>query len=128
MGYSTDLNDEQWKAIEPIFKQSIGNYGNMSKWSKRELTNAVLYLVKTGCHWRLLPNDFPPYSTVYSFYRRACLNGIWKLIMAALAKLSRQKAGKSDKPTYGLIDSQSVKTTSAADERGIDGGKKNQGP
>jgi putative transposase len=124
MSYPTDLTDEQWAVIEPIFKLMIGNYGNRSKWSKRELINAVQYLTKTGCQWTMLPKDFPPHNTVWSFFRRARDNGTWQLINAELVALSRLQAGKKADPTYSLIDSQSTKTTSAAEERGIDGGKK----
>ena len=124
MGYNTDLTDEQWEFLEPRFLEFVGNYGNRAVWPKRVLVNAVLYLVKTGCQWNMLPNDFPPYSTVHSFYRRARLSGMWQLLMDDLVVLARLVAGREPSPTYGIIDSQSVKTTSASDERGIDGGKK----
>jgi putative transposase len=124
MAYPTDLNDKQWGFIAPIFKRLIGNYGNRSKWSKRELVNAVLYLNKTGCQWSMLPKDFPPYTTVSSFYHRAIASGAWKLITAALAEAERVNSSRSPKPSYALIDSQSAKTTGASEERGIDGGKK----
>ena len=124
MGYPTDLTDRQWAAIEPRFIEYTGNYKHTESWPKRELVNAVLYLVKTGCQWRMLPNDFPPYSTVHSFYRRARLSGLWEIITGDLVELSRLVVGRKEMPTYGIIDSQSTKTTSAAEERGIDGGKK----
>ena len=127
MRYPTDLTDEQWAVIEPIFKLFIGNYGNRSKWPKRVLVNAVLYLTKTGCQWNMLPKDFPPYNTVWSFFRRARNDGIWQYINAELVALSRLQAERASEPTFSLIDSQSAKTTSAADERGIDGGKKQRG-
>lgn len=122
MGYSTDLTDKQWELIEPIFKSTKGV--NFVKHSKRDLINAVLYLVKTGCQWRLLPNDFPPHDTVWSFYRRAVKSGKWEKAMDTLVKKVREDAGRSPTPTYGLIDSQSAKTTSASNDRGFDGGKK----
>lgn len=79
--YPTDLTDAQWQAIEPCFI----NYRNR-KWDKRELVNAVLYITKTGCQWRMLPNDFPPYATVWSFYRRACQSGLWDRILLNLVQ------------------------------------------
>ena len=122
MAYSTDLTDKQWEIIEPIFVSAKGQ--NLAKHSKRELINAVLYLVKTGCHWHLLPNDFPPYKTVFSFYSRAAKSGKWEAAMNLLVKKVRVDAGRKPTPTYGIIDSQSVKTTSDNDDRGFDGGKK----
>ena len=117
--YETDLTDKQWEVIAPLFT-NMRKY----KWDKRELVNAVLYLVKTGCQWRNLPHDFPPVFTVHSFYRRARLNGLWDKILEHLVKVTRQKAGLSENPTQALIDSQSVKTTGAVDQKGFDMGKK----
>jgi putative transposase len=122
MGYNTDLTDKQWFIIEPIFKSNKGQH--LVEHSKRDLINAVLYLVKTGCQWRLLPNDFPPHNTVWSFYRRAVKSGKWEKAMDAMVKKIRKDAGREPTPTYGIIDSQSAKTTAASDDRGIDGGKK----
>lgn len=118
--YPTDLTDEQWAEIEPLF-----SHLRVYKWSKRELVNACLYLVDNGCKWRNLPHDFPPWPTVHSFYRRARLSGLWDRILRHLVGITREKAGKNPEPTYAVIDSQSVKTTSHGNERGIDGGKKN---
>jgi transposase len=87
----------------------------------------VLYVVKTGCQCRQLPHDFPPYTTVWNFYRRARIKGLWDQILADLVLRSRIAAGRKAEPTYALIDSQSVKTTGAAEGRGIDGGKKRKG-
>ena len=86
----------------------------------------MIYIIKTGCQWRLLPKDYPPYKTVYSFYKRAKDKGIWEKIMDGLVEKSRLKMGRKAQPSYSLIDSQSVKTTGNAMDRGIDGGKKNQ--
>ena len=117
--YPTDLTDEQWAIIAPLFV-GMREY----KYSKRELLNAVLYLVDSGCKWRQLPHDFPPYSTVHSFYRRARLSGLWDRILEHLVKITRENAGRNQTPSYALIDSQSVKTAYASDQRGFDGGKK----
>ena len=117
--YPSDLTDSQWKEIEALYTGM-----RKCKWSKRELTNAVLYLVDTGCKWRQLPHDFPPYSTVHSFYRRARINGLWNKILKYVVKKARTNAGRKESPSYAIIDSQSVKTTLASEERGIDGGKK----
>lgn len=120
--YPTDLTDEQWASIEHHFSGM-----RVYKWSKRELMNAVLYLVKTGCQWRQLPHDFPPWKTVYSFFRRAALNGLIDKLLYELVGITRVKAGRPESPTYAIIDSQSVKTVSVSEKRGFDGGKKNQG-
>jgi transposase len=117
--YPSDLTDAQWEEIKPLFSGL-----RVYKWPKRELLEAVLYLIKTGCQWRQLPHDFPPYSTVHSFYRRARESGLWDLLLEYLVRKTRENAGRSAEPTYALIDSQSVKTTAANEERGIDGGKK----
>jgi putative transposase len=123
MGYNTDLTDRQWNMIESIFKSNKGQH--FVEHPKRNLVNAVLYLVKTGCQWHLLPNDFPPYKTVFSFYSRAVKSGKWEMAMDLLVRKVRKEDGRTSSPTYGLIDSQSVKTTSASKDRGFDGGKKN---
>jgi transposase len=122
MTYPSDVSDEEWDLIKAQF--DTGNYGKSRKYIKRELTNAVFYLIKTGCQWRFLPKEYPPWKTVYSFYMRAKQNGIWEKMMKDLVEKSRTKMGRNAEPSYSLIDSQSVKTTDKAVGRGIDGGKK----
>jgi len=123
MIYPSDISDKQWDIIKDYF--DTGNYGKKRKHSKRELVNGVFYLIKTGCQWRFLPKEYPPWKTVYSFYMRAKRVGIWEEVMKALVEKSRVNMGRAIEPSYSLIDSQSVKTTDKAIERGIDGGKKN---
>ena len=117
--YPSDLTDKEWSIIESFFP-----VGNKSVWHKRSLVNAVLYLVDNGCKWRAMPHDYPPHDTVWSFYRRARESGLWERITDALVRKTRTSAGREESPSYGIIDSQSVKTVAASEERGIDGGKK----
>ncbi|GHU60058.1 hypothetical protein AGMMS49975_28650 [Clostridia bacterium] len=117
--YPSDLTDAQWEKIKEFFP-----VGNKASVHRRSLVEAVLYLVKTGCQWRLIPHDYPAWSTVKSFYYRAVASGKWEKVMQYLVKETRVAAGRSEEPSYALIDSQSVKTTCDADNRGYDGGKK----
>jgi putative transposase len=119
--YDGDVTDAEWEIISEYFPQ-----WNSSEYHKRSLVNAVFYIEKTGCQWRYLPKEYPPWGTVWSFYRRARESGLWEKIMDALVKLTRVKAGRKAIPSYGLIDSQSVKTVSSSEERGFDGGKKSE--
>ena len=122
MSYSTDLTDRQWQQICHLLEgENRGKH--FREHTKRELLNAVLYLVKTGCQWRMLPNDFPKWQSVSSFYYRAKRSGLWEKIADLLVKKTRVAAGKNIAPSFCLIDSQSVKTVYSADARGFDGGK-----
>jgi len=125
MSYPSNLTDKQWEMIKDHF--AIGNYCKSRIHNQKTLVDGVLYVIKTGCQWSFLPKDFPPYKTVYSFYKPAKDKGIWEKVMNDLVAKSRLKMGRSTDPSYSIIDSQSVKTTSAAIDRGIDGGKKDKG-
>ena len=120
--YPSDLTDAQWKLIKSLYSGM-----RVYKWSKRELTNALMYVVKTGCQWRQLPHDFPPFQTVYSFYRRAKKKNLWNKMLELLVEKTRQQAEKDIAPSYAIIDSQSVKTVYKGEGIGFDGNKKNKG-
>ena len=124
MKYPSNLTDQQWLLIEEYFY--YGQYGNRSKYEKKKLVEAVLYVTKTSCQWRQLPREFPPWQTVYSFFRRAKSRGVWEKVLQSLVQKSRLQMGRKAQPTYGVMDSQSVKTTSGCESRGFDGGKKGE--
>lgn len=117
--YPSDLSDAEWDLIAEMFPQ-----GPNSRYHKRSLVNAVLYLVDNGCKWRALPHDYPPHQTVQSFYWRAKESGLWDKVLHLVVEKSRVKAGREVSPTYAIIDSQSVKTIYASRNCGYDGGKK----
>ena len=119
--YPSDLTDSQWEQIAEHFPQN----GN-SDHHERSLINAVLYLLDNGIKWRSMPHDFPPWSTVHSFYFRARVSGLWEKVQQAIVKKVRVAEGRKESPSYAIIDSQSVKTVYASEERGIDGGKKSK--
>ena len=109
MPYPSDLTDEQWRLIEPSIPLPKPG-GRPRSVDLREVINAVLYLNRTGCSWRQLPHDFPPWGTVHFYYRCFRLDGTWEKIHDRLRSRVRRKAGKKPTPSAGIIDSQSVKT------------------
>jgi putative transposase len=123
--YDTDLTDEQFALIEP-FLPKPKRMGRPPA-DLREVVNAILYLVRTGCQWRLLPKDFPPWSTVHTWFRRFRDDGTWERINEALRQKVRLKAGRHPSPRSSAADSQSVKTTPQGGEAGFDNGKKVNG-
>ncbi len=124
--YQSDLSDEEWALIESCFNPK-DQRGNTHKHSKKIIVNAILYVVKGGVTWRMLPNDFPPWKTVYDHFSRWNKKGTWTTALDKVAQLHRQKVGRELTPSYGIIDSQSVKTQYNSEQRGIDGNKKAKG-
>jgi putative transposase len=124
--YPSDISDVQWERISQFFSRPDPR-GARLKHPRRSIVNAILYVTKGGCQWRMLPKDFPPWKTVYDHFRKWCMRGIWEQVLDALIRETRVKAGKAPCPTYGIIDSQSVKTQYDSDDRGIHGGKKSKG-
>lgn len=108
--YPSDLSVKQWEIIAPLISKAKSG-GRPRNADIREIINGVFYILKSGCDWRMLPHDFPPYQTVYEYFRNWKQDGTWKKIHDSLRGKVRKKAGKKAQPSAGIIDSQSVKTT-----------------
>jgi len=120
--YDTNLTDSEWKVIKKFL-----NEGRKRKPSLRLIVDAILYITKSGCQWRLLPTDFPNWQLVYYYFRLWSATGVVEEIHDSLLGKVRKKSGKSESPSIGLLDSQSVKMASPTTQKGYDGHKNVQG-
>ncbi len=127
--YLTNLTDEQWQLLCPVLEiartPKIG--GRPRSYPFREIVNGILYITKTGCQWRMLPPSFAPWRSVYGYFRRWKLSGIWDKALTLFRETYRVQSGKNARPTAAIIDAQSVKSTGPGRQRGFDAGKKVKG-
>lgn len=122
--YPTNLTDKQWKVTENIFDSQH----RKRKYPIRDIMNAIMYILKTGCQWRMLPKDFPPYNTVFYYFNKWKREGVFEELMDTLHRTVRKLLGREETPSLGIIDSRSVKSSHHIDtDRGIDGNKKIKG-
>jgi putative transposase len=108
-GYDSDLTDAQWAHLSPLLPPP--GRGRPRQHEVRVLINAILYVLRTGCQWRLLPHDFPPWSTVYHHFRKWRDDDTWEPVMQALRQQVRVHSDRAPQPSAVIIDSQSIKTT-----------------
>lgn len=108
--YPTDLSDPEWEVLRPLVPEAKFG-GRPRAHDARELLDAIFYVLRSGCAWRLLPHDFPPWQTAYHYFRAWRIDGTWERMHDALRERVRVRSGREATPSAAIIDSQSVKTT-----------------
>lgn len=127
MAYPSDLTDEQWEMLEPLIP-AISEDAAYHVHERREIVNAIFYVLRSGCSWRMLPHEFPAWGTVYDYFQQWRRAGIWDQVLQTLRRQVRKKEGREAEPSAAIIDSQSIKTSAVrGPEKGFDMGKKNLG-
>ena len=124
--YASNLTDEQWSIVRPLLPEP-NRRGRRRRINLRAVLDAIFYLLRTGCQWRQLPCDFPPWSTVYWYFRSWRQGGVWVHLQRELYRLTRLRAGRAECPTVVIMDAQSVKTTEVGGTRGFDAFKRVKG-
>ena len=109
--YPSDLSDAEWEQVEPHLPKRKSPRGRKREHSLREILNAIYYVLRSGCSWRMMPHDLPPWKTVYHYFRLWRKEGVWEEINAVLRTELRVASGRDPEPSAAIIDSQSMKTT-----------------
>jgi putative transposase len=108
--YPSDLREGEWAILEPLVP-AVKAGGRPARWSRREIVNAILYVVRGGNQWRAMPHDLPPWQTAYGYFRQWRNAGTWETIHSAIRERARRQVGREATPSAAILDSQSVKTS-----------------
>jgi transposase len=127
--YPSSMNNDEWKVVEPFFPADMSapivdglKQGRDMRWTMRSIVDGIFYVLRNGVEWRSMPEGFPPWQTVYRWFRRFSRDGLFEQINHALVMLQRESAGREASPAGAVIDSQTVKATASPAPRGYDGG------
>jgi len=123
--YQTDVTDTQWELLSALLPKSKSGKGKRGRPSldRRLVVNGILYVVKTGCQWRMLPHEFGDWNSIYHYFKKWRQDGVWHDVEAELVKRERRRQGRNPEPSAGCVDSQCVKTTTQGIDVGFNGGK-----
>jgi transposase len=125
--YPSDLTEAQWEKLEPLIP-AIAEDATHVVYERKEIVNAIFYVLRSGCPWRMMPHDLPAWSTVYNYFRQWKQDGIWDEVLKTLRSEVRKREGREPDPSAVVIDSQSMKTSAVrGPEKGYDAAKKNLG-